>query len=222
MAVPRHVRISFRGRFQETPETWSHSHNVRRPSNAETFGLGDFDVDGLVGLWDGFASVVCSVRTVLTDVRIYDIGTDGRMVGNPIVELLTSSTERVGNLDSVIYPPQVALVVTTVAPNRGPARYGRFYVPGPGMLLSSDSRLNVERRDQVAAAARTFLNGIRDSYQLAGSPDTVDINPINVSTLGGNGAGTTQNISEVRVGRVMDTQRRRRANMDEDYGALAL
>lgn len=222
MPVPRHVRISFRGRLNNTPEIWSHSHNLNRPAAAVGFDLTHINLDDLAAAWTTMAATCLDSFVHLTDVRVYAIGTNGRMEGNPHYREYATADEPKGGGSGQAFPPQIALCVTTEAPNRGPARFGRYYLPLPAVSLESDLRISEARATQILGAQRTFLLALRDAYGTPAAPDVIDLPPVNVSTLGGGGAGSQQNITRVRVGRVLDTIRRRRNAMDEAYTTVAL
>lgn len=114
------------------------------------------------------------------------------------------------------YPPQVALAVTLQGARRGPGQFGRFYLPGPNMALQADARMSKAHQQTANEFVRTFLLACRDAYAIPSSPDVVDANPVNVSSLGNGTAGTIQIIERAGVGRVFDTVRRRRRQLGED------
>lgn len=219
MPVPEHFKVSFRGIIEGTPEQWSHSHSLTLAGGGNVENIRTSD---LANAWGAMAAGVLSVAVKLQEIRCYRIGTNGRMVGNPNLRFFDGAARRAGTLDSVIYPPQVALAVTTQGANRGPGRFGRFYLPGPGFRLSSDRRIDPTDQAGILANMATFLKALRDCYSNPADPDWNDAYPINVSTLGGGGAGSYQRVETVRLGRVLDTVRRRRNAMDEDYRATAL
>jgi hypothetical protein len=220
VAVPRHWRLVFRGIIKDTPETWSHSHSLDPPDWDSD--LTNYDLNSALNAYAGLAQNCLSERIALTDARLYRIDESGRMVGNPHMRLLQPTQYQNGGLTAGKYPPQVALVVTTVAPNRGPARFGRFYLPMPGFTLEADSRLSAANRDLLLTEVRDYLIGVRDGLTIPMAPDLADAPVANVSARGNDGAGTLQRVSEIRIGRVLDTQRRRRRALAEDYGVRSL
>lgn len=220
MPVPAHLRVSFRGRIVNTPEIWSTTHNLRRPSGFSDPTAGNpadnLDPVALLAAWRALAVMMDSF-VHLTDIRVYDIGTDNRMRGNPVIHSYPANAEPAGTGSGTTHPPQIACCVTLEAPNRGAGRFGRFFVPLPAANLGPDLRITEQQALTWSGAAATFLRGLRDSYSISGAPDTFDANPINVSTRGGNGAGSFQVVETVRVGRALDTIRRRRNALDEAY-----
>lgn len=214
MAVPEHIKIVFRGVFDGTPEIWSFgtkwtSKNAGDP-DAHASDVGDAGVlaalNALFGNSNFQASAVC------TGWRAYDIGSDGNMVGNPkIVEYVGAGRPK-GTAAAHKYPPQIALCVTTEAEDRGPGRLGRFFLPGPSISLDTDGRLSTGGAGTYLTLVTQFLKDVSDSID---APFTlVGSSMINVSAVG---TGTSQVVKRLRMGRVYDTLRTRRAAMDEGY-----
>lgn len=213
MTVPTHFKINFRGVFTSTPEEWSFGIHMSRDIEAQPDAtVGDISESGvtsaittLLATAGGMFSDAC----VCTEWRAYEIGTNGRMEGNP--KLVELTPPGVGGTATKKYPPQVALAVTTVADNRGPARFGRFYLPGVNLPMDNDHRLTVSNATAVAEAATEFLKDVADSIDLPLT--TMSAVGLNISSLNG---GVKQEIDHVEVGRVYDTLRSRRRQLLED------
>lgn len=214
MPVPTHFRFTVRGKFSNTPEQWSFGFHFGRQEPAHgDLGLGDinqgtFDT-ALANLMNsGAIDSGCEV----VDWRAYVIGTDGKMEGNaPLLRTYTAA--ELDGSGTITYPPQVALCCTFVAENRGPARLGRMYLPGPAWGLGADRRLSIVNATITAQAVSAFLKGVSDSIDAPGWTNSAE--GVNVSSRGG-GGGTIQTIHHVEVGRVLDTMRSRRAQLLED------
>jgi len=149
-----------------------------------------------------------------TDWRAYVIGTDGRMEGNgPLLHEFTGVQGK-GTGTNQLKPPQIATVVTLVAPNRGPAKFGRFYLPASNKTLASDQRISVADATALAVATTTMLKAVSDSVDFValGSSKGCNVSP----GPAGSPTGTLQNIDHVEVGRCYDTIRNRRKSMVED------
>jgi len=212
--IPTHFRFTVRGVFKNTPEQWSFGFHMSRSS--ETFpdaGLDDIDEGGVTAALTAFIqSGVFDSSVRVVDWRAYVIGTDNKMEGNgPLLHEVTPAD--IDGTASVRYPSQIAAVVTLVADNRGPARFGRFYLPGPAYQLESDRRISTTNADTIATSATTFLKAVSDSID---APFTESVKGVNVSLRGGGGAGTLQQIDHVEVGRVYDTLRTRRNQLLEE------
>lgn len=104
--------------------------------------------------------------------------------------------------------PQIALVLSwRTARSRGYASNGRMYVPSAREVSTASGQIDATQADALAGVAATFINAIAASG--VGTP----------AVMSSAGAGRIEEITGVRVGRVMDTQRRRRNALDEAYTA---
>jgi hypothetical protein len=104
--------------------------------------------------------------------------------------------------------PQIALVLSMrTARSRGYASNGRMYVPSALVINTGTGLIDATDASDAAAAGATFI----------GAVNAVGLGDASVmSTVG---AGRIEPITGVRVGRVMDTQRRRRNALPESYTA---
>lgn len=216
MVYKPHCRIVFRGKFKNTPEEWSFSTKWQKDLNNEPdMDIFNIDASGMqnaiAGLFDRSefqSNVQC------TGWRAYNIDANGRMEGNPRIVEFDPATVLDG-IGGITRPPQVALCVTLEADNRGPARFGRFYLPGPAVALGSDSLISQADATAMATTVRTFLYAVRDSIDI---PQTLArARMVNTSAVG---TGTEQYVTKIKVGRVLDTIRRRRFQLVEGYSEL--
>lgn len=214
MAVPRHIKVVWRGVFNQTDEEWSFGLKFLKEFAANPDAtIGGFDGPALIAATHALLDTSSfSVGISCTEIRLYDIGVDGRTVGNPRYIVLDPATQPTGT-GATRYPPQIALVCTTVAENRGPAKLNRFYLPGPARALGSDFRISTSDRTTYVTNVTTFVKAVADAGQPANWLDQ-DMAVANISASGG---GTLQTAQRVRVGRVYDTMRSRRRSLDEDY-----
>lgn len=212
MAYVPHFRFTVRGDFTGTPEHFSFGFHMQ--SQVESFPDADLvDIDesavtaAVTAFWQS-GSPAIGTNAKLTDWRAYKIGTDGRMVGNPLLHDMSAANVAGGQ--TVRYPPQIALVMTTVGANRGPGRFGRFYLP-TAVQLDADMRISVSSATAAADSATAFLKAVSDAIDL---PDTtLSAAGLNVSGIG---AGTNQQIDHLECGRALDTLRNRRKSLLED------
>lgn len=104
------------------------------------------------------------------------------------------------------YPNQVALVVTLETGfSRGVANKGRFYLPLPIAPVASDGRIesqNAQAVDTSAELLRTNVNAVVPGYVMAVMSRKA-------------GAPGARAVTSCTVGRVLDTQRRRRRSLVE-------
>lgn len=215
MAVPTHFRFVIRGSFKNSPEHWSTScHFTRQVSGASDATLGDIDESAVTAACDSFfGGNLFGNHIVRDDWRFYEIGTDNKMVGNGPLLHTYAPNQSGGGTDSWKMPAQVACAITLVAVNRGPAKFGRMYLPTPNVVLGDDGRLTDSVAGTIQSAATNFLKAVSDSIDLQ---LTISSSGCNVSPgPAGSSSGTIQNIDHMEVGRVLDTIRNRRKSMDE-------
>lgn len=124
-----------------------------------------------------------------------------------------------GGSNSPQYPNQVALAVSlTTDYTRGPAHRGRFYVPVPAAPLEAATGLITD------TSATTFANSAAALViALSDTPGVDALWRLNVCVMSrAVGKAATNKVRGVAVGRVLDTQRRRRNAIQEDYHEIAV
>lgn len=216
MAVPTHFKFVFRGVFENTEEEFSFSAKFQRSiaagPDAELSDIDQAAVTAATAAFYGNGTVGgFSASTLLTEWRAYVQDTTNHMEGNPLLVPLAAPI-RGGSPNK--FPPQVALCVTTVGDDRGPGRFGRFFLPAPTAPVV-DFRITALAAEAYAEAVTQWLKGISAAIDIPGTIDSAEA--INVSTLPAP-AGSKQNIDHVEVGRVYDTiQSRRRQLLEERH-----
>lgn len=124
-----------------------------------------------------------------------------------------------GGAATPVYPNQVALVVTlTTAVSRGPASKGRFYLPLPSVAVETGTGMIAATWSTgIAGSAKTFLELVSDT------PGVDDWNTPGVVVMSRKlGAPQTRRVNGAKVGRVLDTQRRRRRSLAENYALTVI
>lgn len=216
MTVPRHFKFTVRGSFLNSPETWSfgfHMSNDNSTSgNADLSNVHEDQVTAALAALFGAAEM--SNKVQVDDWRCYDIGNDGKMRGNGPLLHAFAPNELKGVSSASLYPPQVAVAISTISDNRGPAKRGRFYLPGPTVALANDWRMDIAAATAYAAQATTFLKAVSDSIDLdlAESAYGCNVSP----GPPGSSTGTLQGIDHIEVGRALDTIRNRRKSLLEE------
>jgi len=148
----------------------------------------------------------------LTYCKLNPIGIDGHYLSETTIEHVFPPAPGGGPANNT--PNQVALVVSlTTGFTRGPAHRGRFFLPMPSMNMGGvDGCFSDGAIDNCVLTTKTFLEEIADVPGL----DTVgSAEPAVMSRK--LGSPKTRKVTGVAIGRVPDTQRRRRRNIPEDY-----
>lgn len=143
----------------------------------------------------------------LVAVKAAALGLDGTYLAEPRV--FPISPVESGAVENIA--PQLTTVITLWSGlTIGRANYGRLYLPHSRVPLAAGTpRMSTTDQASAVAAAVTFidaLNTIHSGEVPAGL----------VSNLSAVGTGVTKPVMQVGVGRVLDTQRRRRGQLPEE------
>jgi len=135
------------------------------------------------------------------------IGTDGHYVADTTNEVVVADVAGGGSATPP-HPNQVALAISlTTGYSRGPAHRGRFYMPLPMFLPDVNGLISTGDRDFAKTSALglvTALNAITANLKVGVFSRKV-------------GVAGHRAVTGVEVGRVLDTQRRRRRSLVEGY-----
>lgn len=150
----------------------------------------------------------------IDQVKLADIGTDGRYPPGLDSFEAAGPLSIAGTNVSVSLPYQCSLVVSLVtALPRGKGHIGRVYLPPFASIANAGtSQILDTSQPQIANNFATMLRALRDTVSGLGDP----------TVFGKTGTGTAHAITAVRVGKVFDTQRRRRRSLPESYLDVAL
>lgn len=217
-----HQRFTLRGVYGTVGaviEDWQTSFAV---TGAAPFA----DPDGMcLAVWNAFATNVMPVTSsiaVLRDCKVATIGADGRYETNEDgsyqgVGISVPATPSTGSgTGGGVYPLQVTPVATLDTSRPGPGGKGRLYLPVTSRALgASDRRLSVADAALIAASVRDFIDDVNDALETS-LPDL----PRRVIIASSKGFQTE--VTQVRCGRVLDTQRSRRGKMLEEYQEAAV
>lgn len=223
MAYPYHYLFSFGGTLPSIGEIWC--NNIRFVGGGtpeESYDLEDI-CQGLMEVMatgmdgTGAANLGYSNGVRLEWGKFNPIGPDGRYASeSETVVYDWPGTGKVGSGLPYISLPQMALAVSwgTVR-TRGPASKGRIYIPLPNVGPGGNARISSTETTNIAGAWANQIDALNDRAQSA-----LQERPIAAVVSGINGAW--EPISTVRVGDVMDTQRRRRNALAEVYSSAAV
>lgn len=153
------------------------------------------------------ANTKVSSRALLTFCKLNVIGTDGHYVGEDTHEFVYTPVGG-GGSDTTTPANQVAWAVSlTTGVERGPAHRGRFYLPLPVVMPQSSGLLDTTLCTNLVTQTNTFLAALNAAHASAA-----------VAVFSRkSGAAAHRNVTGCQVGKVLDTQRRRRNKLVETY-----
>ena len=162
-------------------------------------------------LLDGLSS-----KGSLVDVRV-----EAR--DNTVLEGVGVANKITGNTGTgnVTLTPQSAVVVSLITGNPTRNGRGRLYWPAVGYPLATDTgRLATGKASAIAGGMKNYLRGVQDALKSGleagpGGALVVELQVVSKST------SQAYRVNTLRVGDVVDTQRRRRDRMPETYSNVA-
>lgn len=194
-----------------------------RFTNGETHELGDYESAlGRISVSDILADCTNLIRngmgkgplwanTVTIDwAKLVVLDTNGHYATAPVVAEQTGVTGMAG---SFAHPPQLAMAVSLWSGQTfGRANRGRMYLPAPHTSVISitvaDPRINANEATYLRDAVSQWL------HDVSGEVSTINL-PTYPAIMSKLGTGSHRPVLKIGVGRVMDTMRSRRAQLDE-------
>lgn len=214
-----YIKVTFGGTLADGQDIWScgfHVANYSTGTPSSTLALFEDNKADLATCISDFYNDERS-RTPrgaqMEWVKFALIDTDGKYLDEPI--LVEESSE--GSLGSP-YVPQVSCVISMVSGKfRDPGKYSRFYLP----TISPAGTFGYKMSDTEAAGV---MNSAKDFLvEFNSILDTADpLQTLLVSAVSSSGSGIQSPITKVRVGEVLDTQRRRRNSIPENMQEVSL
>jgi hypothetical protein len=154
----------------------------------------------------------------LTFIKANRINKQGHYKDALTHEVVLAPVAGAGNNGPVL-PNQCTLAISlTTGFTRGPAHRGRFYLPLPTVqIVGNTGQISDGDVQNIRNSTKTFIEAIAD---VPGVDAPFSQTPTVFSRK--QGAAGHRAITGVEVGRVIDTQRRRRRNVKEDYASAVL
>lgn len=215
MAFPAiHRYLSVSGALRGS-ERWSIGVRISggvNPDPAAEQDLCDALTAGPVTSWWSVGNYA-STATIDT-VKLNMIGTDGKYVNDyTIATYLEDALEGGGGVSP--FPNQVALVITLeTGLQRGLAHRGRVFIPTPPgavAAVEADGRISSTNAGSNAAAFGNFLTALNGFAGLG-----------TVVVASNTREGAQRPVTSVSCGRVLDTMRSRRTQLDEERVSSAV
>lgn len=147
-------------------------------------------------------------------IKVAAIGVDGLYLADPkIYELPSPST---GASTGIV--PQCTVVLSMWSGSHiGKANYGRMYYPHSMLTLASSAPFtDATLTDLVAAAGALMVDN------MAGSINAQITDTVQAFIMSNSAPAPSKPVTAVRVGRVNDTQRRRRNRLTEQYSVATV
>jgi hypothetical protein len=204
--------------ISRTETDWTITGNWNTNLGLNIFEPDDYLNDQAVPAWTDFmAAAHLSNQVRLRRLQLFPIGApDGKAV--PAVpfavgtacDLEFTSSYPTGGESATQLPPQDSIVVSWKTHQIGARGRGRIFLPSGTSGSLSGAHVSSGAQSDIADAAKAFCEALAYS---AGSTLGAHVRPIVT------GAPFTQYgvITQVRVGSIMDTQRRRRNRLVETY-----
>lgn len=218
--VVKHQKVVIRGIFDGTPEIWSYSLKFK-----SVYALNpdqkveDIDqTEVLTALTAFHAASRFAAATWCTGWRAYDIGVDGKMVGNPVIVEFAPAAYLKGTGGSNL-PLTTSMCVTSEAENRGPGRYGRFFLPLPSMTIGTDFRWTSAAIDSMLTAVVTMVKAISNASKPQDVVPLVNISAESAGSAHGYSAHgpVQQEVKRLKIGLVPDVIQTRSNKLLEEY-----
>lgn len=191
-------------------EVWQYGYKTAVPAgmatDADTQACADYLAEDET--FTGAVEDLLTASATADIVKVALVDDDGHYLVEPGVAALTIT----GSVAGTNQIAQAATVITTVATSvlRGKGRYGRFYIPLQPALTNGE--INGTSRGTLLTAAGSLLES-GSAFSGAGLSDVAVIH---------HRAGSSNTIVDLlRIGSIVDTQRRRRNRAVETYTEAA-
>jgi len=170
--------------------------------------------DALTFMSTMLTSIGWADYSTLRSLKIAPIGTDGQYLADASVFEDDTPTDG----DQANIPPQSTVVLSLRSGfTLGGGNYGRMYLPHTSPALETNTPyISASAATAIAGYGRTFVNDLTDWLN---DQTTAVLFPAIMSNVG---AGTGKGVTQVGVGRVIDTQRRRRNRLDDTATLVTL
>lgn len=220
MALPHRVaRVVLSGTMFGGAEIWSTGFYMGSETGdaPPTTNQGAADIGAA---WATFFSLTAnriSTNYKFTQCKVVMLGVDGKTLPDTAV-YWSPPSEVTGGSGTNVLPPQNSLAVTlTNSLPRGLATKGRMYLPGIAVGVNTSGKVDTLTVGTISDNLKIFFDSITNDADTPGRPVLMSIgNSLQLRP------GAVRNVTTIKVGDVIDTQRRRRNGLDEQYTARQL
>lgn len=183
------------------------------------------EADAIAAAWQTFftaTSSPISSRWQTVGVKVQLVGTNGQGDPNSTVFSYYGSAISGNGTGATHHPPQISCVVTlTTAKPRGYGSKGRMYLPGVGLGIGVDGRIDTSLMTSLLNNLKTFYDAVNDVAPVNGVQPSIVLQSAQTTGVPAHDALMSV-ITGFKVGNVYDTQRRRRNQLVETYQTRAL
>lgn len=173
---------------------------------AQTANIEDFG-DAIEAFWSSADSCVPQ-GCKLTSVKMALLDLDGHYQTEAVESPLTATGFYANQ-----FAAQLAVVTTLdTGKFKAPGKYGRFYTPVAIVGGGTDYFLSPTTQGNYLDAAVEFIDAINAAADIP-----VTNGKARVAAFSSVGSGSSLNVTSVKLGRLYDTQRRRRNQLTENY-----
>lgn len=218
MALPhRVVKVTLSGTMFGGAEEWSTGFHIGW-ENQDATAITEQGIADVAEAWATFFSTATtgiSNRYTFNMCKMSVINNDGKTVADSS-QYYSPQTAVNGGGGPGVMPPQIALVATLAnSLPRGLATKGRMFLPGINFQIDDSGHVPAFYTDGIATNLAAFFDTIHLDADLPGNPVLASVGrgPLNMD-------GAIRNITQIRIGNVYDTQRRRRNALTETYKTL--
>lgn len=202
-----HIRIDLLGTLCSGAEKWSMGFSTAPPGGGALADLENLAITASTlfqaDVW-GTSTIndYGAVTSKFLGARASQLTAAGKVTAS--AESILASPSTAGN--TLAMPPQSSVVVSLRTGLSGPRHRGRMYFPALGSTaLTATGRLQPAARDSLASAMQLFFDDWNDD------PTTF------TASVASNAGQFVEAITSIKVGDVIDTQRRRRDALPEAY-----
>ena len=149
-----------------------------------------------------------------TGIKLAALDTSGHYLEEPLVADIGSPAS--GSSTGNVFPQDTVVVSLRSPSTFGQANRGRMYLPHCCInRVTATPFMNGTAIAAVATAAQVFLNAVNDVMNTGSDPAIIQI-------MSSKGTGAAKAVTTCAIGNVLDTQRRRRNRLVEQYTSRAV
>jgi hypothetical protein len=203
-----HVYVQWGGKLPGG-EQWSCGFRMwKTGGSTEADGAGLLvSVSAALATFHGRAATAINTKALFSYVKTNTLGTDGRYVGAGTNEATYADLPG-GQVSGAMFTNQTTVAVTLQTGfSRGPAHQGRFFLPLPALDLDATGRMSVATAAAIKGSCATLLTNVNANTS----------GHVMVVMSRKAGAPGHRAVTGFEVGTVLDTQRRRRRSLIENY-----